>query len=128
MSRSGDIMVTNPEGWSNDVLAGQQEPRMVWGPMGKLPFTTLGNELIDIAKEMRGATGIPIIDAIVPPSSVTGIYGKHDGKLSKSHIQGDAFVRSDTLPGSMPVKEYVAMLQSAAAYQPQLNTQYIRDL
>jgi hypothetical protein len=121
-------MTTNPEGWSNDVLAGQQTPQMVWGPLGKLPFTTFGNELIDIAKEMRGATGIPIIDAIVPPSAVTGVYGKHNLKLSKQHIQGDAFVRSATLPGSMPVKEYEAMLQSAAAYQPSLKAHYIRDL
>lgn len=128
MSRSGDIFTANPEGWSNDVLAGQQVPRMVWGPMGKLPFTTFGNELINIADEMRGATGIPIIDAIVPPSSVTGVYGKHDSKMSKAHIQGDAFVRSASLPGSMPVKEYVAMLQSAAAYHSALNTHYIRDL
>jgi hypothetical protein len=59
--------------WSQDILRNQPYPRQVWGPAGKLPFTTFGNELIDFAENAKNSTGIPFLAAIMPPSQPVDI-------------------------------------------------------
>lgn len=69
------------QGWSQDVLRNQPYPEQVWGPAGKLPYTTFGNELIDFYDNAKKATGMVDLDAVVPVSSIVGAPDDRSAKL-----------------------------------------------